>query len=122
MAVLAQREEGLLRAVRRRGQPVRAQADPGEQGDQRDAVEERPVGKVARAADQDPLEPLEEVGGRVPGLGLGRRMAPGGHPITVPLRGRAREPLASTHGPEGNPLPSVRGRRGPHPARGWAWS
>jgi hypothetical protein len=52
----AQRLECLLRTVRRRGEPVRTQADPGEERDQREPVKEVAVGEVAWSSDQPPFE------------------------------------------------------------------
>ena len=46
----AERLECLLRPVARRREPVRPEADPGEEGDQRDAVEEVPVAQGFLAA------------------------------------------------------------------------
>ena len=49
--VRLQRHERRFRAVARRRQAVRAQADPREQGDQRRLVEQAFVGKIPRPAD-----------------------------------------------------------------------
>ena len=55
----AQRLERLLGAVGRRREPVRAEADPGEEGDQRDVVEDARVVQVARLTEERRLEPRE---------------------------------------------------------------
>ena len=47
-----QRDKRRFRAVTGRRQPIRAQTDPGEQGDQRGLVEQAFVGKIPRPADQ----------------------------------------------------------------------
>ena len=52
IGVLAQRPERLLRAVGRRGQPVGAQSDPGQERHQREPVKEPPVVEVAGPAEQ----------------------------------------------------------------------
>src|SRR4029450_9838079 len=51
MGVLSQREIGFLGTVSGRRQSVRAQADPGEKSDQRDAVSGLRIERVARLAD-----------------------------------------------------------------------
>src|SRR6185503_17823595 len=56
IAVRAELAEGLLGSVRRRREPIRAEADPREERDQRDAVEERRVVEAARPADEEAPE------------------------------------------------------------------
>ncbi len=79
VGVRAERAERLVGAVRRRRQPVRAQADPGQQGDERDRVIRVRVADVAWRAEQA-VAPVELGGGRFgvrrrglgPGLSQGR--------------------------------------------------
>ena len=52
VGVTAQRPEGLLGAVGGGREPVRAEPDPGEEGDQREPVKEPPVTKVPRLPNQ----------------------------------------------------------------------
>ena len=56
VTVVAERQEGLRRAVVRRAQPVRAQPDPGEEGDERQPVEDPRVADVLLPAEDDLLE------------------------------------------------------------------
>ena len=56
----AQGEERLLGAVVGGGKAVRAQPDPGKEGDQGELVEEVGVADVAGPADEDVLQPVEE--------------------------------------------------------------
>ena len=53
--------EGLLRTVARRRQPVRAQPNPREEGDERELVEKALVREIARFADQDRLQPAAQI-------------------------------------------------------------
>ena len=54
VGVLAEGAEGLVGAVGGRREAVGAQADPGEERHQRQAVEERAVGEAARPAEEEP--------------------------------------------------------------------
>src|SRR5256885_5407505 len=56
--VLAQVLERFLRAVCRRREAVRAEADPGQEGDERDVPEKVRVLQVFRAAQEEPFQPL----------------------------------------------------------------
>src|SRR5205085_5410175 len=56
--VLAEVLEGLFRTVRAGGQAVRAEADPGEKGRQRERVKELRILDVLGTAQEDPLEAL----------------------------------------------------------------
>ena len=60
VAVLPERPERLLGAVRRRRQPVGPEADPREDGDEREALEEPRVGQVAGPAEHELLQPGAE--------------------------------------------------------------
>ena len=59
ISVLAQVLERLLWAVRRGGEAVRAETDPGEECRQRDVAEQLWVLEVPGLAEQDPLQPLD---------------------------------------------------------------
>lgn len=52
----AQRLEGFLRAVAGGGQAVRAEAHPGEDGDEGELVEETMIRQVAGTTDQEGFE------------------------------------------------------------------
>ena len=58
ICVLAQVLERFLGAVRGGRKAVRAEADPGEEGDERDVPEEMRVLQVLRTAEEEPFQPL----------------------------------------------------------------
>ena len=51
--MMAEREEGLLGAVARRAEAVGAEADPRQERDQREAMEDFGIANVARRSDQN---------------------------------------------------------------------
>jgi hypothetical protein len=57
--VLAERAERLVRTVRRRRQAVGAEADPGEEGDERELVERLGIARVLRGTEEELAEPGE---------------------------------------------------------------
>ena len=76
VGVLAKVLERLLGTVGRRGEPVGAEADPGQERDQRDLVEDARVVNVAGLAEDGPPHAREEGVTRVLD---GRRHADFGH-------------------------------------------
>ena len=69
--VRAQRLERLLGAVRRRREAIGSQPHPGQERDQRQAMEHRAVGEIARLAEHDPADAMAQRRRVVGGARLG---------------------------------------------------
>ena len=100
--VLAQGQVGLGRTVAGRGQPVRAQAHPGEKGNERQFVKERLVGETDGITDDGPAQPAPRRKTRRLGHGrLPSRTAPGSDHRRAGTATRKRPQTAGQDRPQG---------------------